>query len=97
MFRTLSDPASATVTILIDGVPTPALPGETVAAVLLRQAEPWARAEADGTRRAPYCLAGACFECRARVDGAPSVRTCQVTVREGMRVERQSGLPEIGQ
>jgi hypothetical protein len=38
MFRKLHDPNS-NITIEIDGVPTSAEPGDTVAAVLLRQAE----------------------------------------------------------
>jgi hypothetical protein len=96
MFRPLADPASATVTLSIDGTAVCAWPGETVASVLLRQPASWASRDATGVPRAPYCLAGACFECRATVDDQPGLRTCQVTVREGMRVAREHGLPVIG-
>ena len=99
MFRTLPDRQTPTVTIFLDGHPVTAQAGENVAAVLLREAEPWARTTAEteraGTdghpaeRRGPYCLMGVCFDCRASVDGEPSTQTCQVSVREGMRVERE--------
>jgi len=34
-------------------------------------------------------MMGVCFDCLAIVDGVASTQTCQVTVRDGMRVERQ--------
>jgi len=86
MFRKLHEP-SAAVTIHIGDRPVAAEAGETVAAVLLRQAEPWARvAPVSGTPRAPYCLVGVCFDCLAEVEGLGAVQTCLVPVREGMRV-----------
>jgi sarcosine oxidase subunit alpha len=39
-----------------------------------------------GEPRAPLCGMGICMECRATVDGVAHVRTCQVTVKDGMRV-----------
>lgn len=96
MFRTLLEP-DQTVTIHIDGVAVEAQPGETVAAVLLRQPEIWTRqSPISGARRAPYCMMGVCFECLAEVDAAGSVQTCMTIVREGMRVRRQLGRPEFG-
>lgn len=95
MFRKLHDPNS-NITIEIDGVPTSAEPGDTVAAVLLRQAENWSRlTPVSGTRRAPYCMMGVCFECLAEVDGVSSVQTCLKAVCDGMKVARQRGKPEI--
>lgn len=91
MFRKLREPGRERVTILIDGVPCIADPDETVAAVLLRQTEPWSKiALISKTRRAPYCMMGACFECLAEVDGVPSVQTCLKPVVDGMRVVRQT-------
>lgn len=46
-----------------------------------------------GTRRAPYCMMGVCFECLAEVDGQGSTQTCLVIVRDGMQVRRQRGRP----
>jgi len=97
MFRKLPDPAEKSVTVFIDGTPVAAAEGETAAAVLLRQAEPWAHAAAiSGARRAPYCMMGVCFDCLAVVDGVGSVQTCLTEVRDGMRIERQAARPDVG-
>lgn len=92
MFRKLHDPGPAAVTITIDGAEVAAEVGESVASVLLRQAQPWARTTpVSGSRRAPYCLMGVCFDCLAEVDGVASVQTCLTPVKAGMRVARQQG------
>jgi predicted molibdopterin-dependent oxidoreductase YjgC len=94
MFRKLPDPQEKAVTVFIDGAAAAAAEGETVAAVLLRQAEPWARATPiSGAHRAPYCMMGVCFDCLAVVDGIASVQTCLTPVRDGMRIERQIAGP----
>lgn len=93
MYRKLpSVPADAGVTVSIDGVSVRAESGETVAAVLLRQANPTSRTTPrSGSPRAPYCMMGVCFECLAIVDGVPSTQTCLTLVHDGMSVERQYG------
>ena len=97
MFRKLHEPNSGGVTIEIDGIPTVAEIGESVAAVLLRQPEAWSRlTPVSGSKRAPYCMMGVCFDCLAEVDGVASVQTCLKSVREGMRVARQIGKRRIG-
>ena len=45
----------------------------------------------NGEPRAPYCMMGVCFECLLLIDGEASQQGCMVTVREGMRIERQEG------
>jgi hypothetical protein len=45
----------------------------------------------NGEPRAPYCMMGVCFECLLVIDGEPSQQGCMVTVRPGMRIERQDG------
>lgn len=96
MFRKLHDPPCGAVKIQIDGVSVIAEPGESVAAVLLRQADPWSRlTPITQSRRAPYCMMGVCFECLAEVDGIKSVQTCLLPVCEGMRVIRQIGRRRI--
>jgi hypothetical protein len=91
MFRKLHEP-DPDITIEIDGVPAAAETGETVAAVLLRQPEPWSRlTPVTQSKRAPYCMMGVCFECLAEVDGVASVQTCLKPVCHGMRVARQIG------
>jgi hypothetical protein len=97
MFRKLHEPEAGALTIDIDGVPATAEPGESVAAVLLRQAEPWSRlTPVSQSKRAPYCMMGVCFDCLAEVDGIASVQTCLRPVCDGMRVARQIGKRTIG-
>jgi predicted molibdopterin-dependent oxidoreductase YjgC len=92
MFRKINDAGCPLLTLTIDGQPVTAELGETVAAVLLRQQAPASRSTpVQGSPRAPYCMMGVCFDCLTIVDGAASTQSCLVTVREGMRVERQFG------
>ncbi|OZI34684.1 (2Fe-2S)-binding protein [Bordetella genomosp. 10] len=96
MFRKLHEPGAQTLTVYIDGQPAAAEPGETVAAVLLRQDAPASRTTpVRESPRAPYCMMGVCFDCLAIVDGVASTQTCLVTVREGMRVQRQFGKRSV--
>ena len=91
MFRKLHEPDPGKLTIEIDGVPAVAEPGESVAAVLLRQAEAWSRlTPVTHSKRAPYCMMGVCFDCLAEVDGVGSIQTCLRPVSNGMRVVRQN-------
>ena len=96
MFRKLDQDTGSSLTVHVDGHPVIAIAGESVAAVLLRQAPFWARTTpVSGARRAPYCMMGVCFDCLAVVDGVSSVQTCLAPVREGMRIERQQGRPDV--
>ena len=97
MFRKLHEPGAGALTIDIDGAPTAAEQGDTVAAVLLRQPEPWSRlTPVSLSKRAPYCMMGVCFECLAEVDGVSGVQTCLKPVCDGMRVRRQTRRRRIG-
>jgi len=97
MFQKLHEPPSAQkLVVYIDGAPVDAERGESVAAVILRQRPLWSRTTAvTQARRAPYCMAGVCFDCLAIVDGVASVQTCLTEVRPGMRIERQRGRREL--
>ena len=96
MFRKLPEPGAPSLTLTIDGVSVRATPGETVAAVLLRQEAPASRTTpVKESPRAPYCMMGVCFDCLAIVDGVASTQTCLVAVREGMRVQRQYGKRSV--
>lgn len=96
MFRKLHEPAAGKFTIYIDGAPAMAEAGESVAAVLLRQADPSSRkSPVTQSKRAPYCMMGVCFDCLAEVDGVASVQTCLKPVSAGMRVARQIGKRKI--
>ncbi len=96
MFRKLHESGAASLTLTIDGQPVQAEPGESVAAVLLRQDTPASRSTpVNESPRAPYCMMGVCFECLAIIDGVASTQACMVPVREGMRVERQHGKRSV--
>ena len=96
MFRKLHEVNAGTLVLTIDGVSVSAEPGETVAAVMLRQVEPWSRlTPVTRSKRAPYCMMGVCFDCLAEVDGVASVQTCLKLVSNGMRVARQTSVRRI--
>lgn len=96
MFKQLADSGAAALTLYIDGEAVVARAGETVAAVLLRQALPVARlTPVNENARAPYCMMGVCFDCLTTIDGMASSQACMVTVKEGMQVERQHGKRSI--
>lgn len=74
------------VSLIVDGMPVD-VPGRiSVAAALLSLDHPFRRS-LSGQRRAPLCGMGVCFECRVRIDDIAQQRACQITVREGMRVD----------
>jgi D-hydroxyproline dehydrogenase subunit gamma len=92
MFRKLHELGPEAVTVFIDGRSVAAEPGESVAAVLLRQAEGWSRTTSvSESPRAPFCMMGVCFECLIEVDGEGSVQGCLRRVRDGMSIARQQG------
>lgn len=96
MFRQLFDSSAPALTLYIDGQAVQAQPGETVAAVMLRQDSPITRTTPVlGSPRAPYCMMGVCFECLAIVDGIASTQTCMMPVKAGMQVQRQYGKRSI--
>lgn len=45
--------------------------------------------------RGLFCMTGACANCMVRIDGVPNLRACQTQLKEGMRVERQNGIPSV--
>jgi hypothetical protein len=98
MFRKLPEFPGGVLIIYIDGQPVEAGPGESVAAVLLRQEKPWSRLTPDTrTRRAPYCMMGVCFECVADLEGGRSIQTCLVPAREGLRIVRRRGQRSLNE
>ena len=80
------------VEILLDGAPTEAYEGETVAAVLLARGELATRRTVKGEPRGIFCGMGVCFDCLVVVDGVPNTRACMTWVRHGLEVSRQDGL-----
>jgi len=79
------------VTVTIDGRPTTAHVGETVAAVLFAEGAVRTRTTVGGSPRGVFCGMGVCFDCLVVVDGVPNTRACMTWVRDGMQVSRQDG------
>ena len=98
MFRKLPEFPAEALTLYIDGEPVEAGSGESVAAVLLRQEEPWSRLTPDTrSRRAPYCMMGVCFECVAEMESGRSVQTCLTPARDGLRIVRRLGKRSLSE
>jgi sarcosine oxidase subunit alpha len=80
----------------LDGRSLPAFDGDTVAsAMAAAKVVVTARSFKYHRRRGLFCMTGACASCMVRVDGVPNVQACRTAVKEGMRVERQNGLPNV--
>jgi sarcosine oxidase subunit alpha len=80
-------------TISLDGERIPARAGESVAAALVAAGRATvARSPKYHRPRGPFCLAGSCSQCLARVDGLPNQRICRTPCREGLTVESQNAL-----
>ena len=98
MFRKLPEFPGQALTIYVDGQPVEAGPGESVAAVLLRQEAPWSRlTPQSGSPRAPYCMGGVCFECVVEMEEGRSIQTCLTPVREGLRIVRLLGKRSVNE
>jgi len=96
MFKLISTQQAGSLTIYIDGQPCQVPAGISVAAgILLNNALPSRTTAVSGAPRAPFCMMGVCFDCLMEIDGQANQRACQITVAEGMRVNKQlsSGRP----
>lgn len=84
------------VTVYVDGKPVSVAANESAAAAALQAGLGYTRSSPiTNEKRAPYCMMGVCFECLMVIDGMPSRQACMVTVRPGMRIERQLGPREL--
>ena len=96
MFRRLPDTGKDLVVITIEGRKIQVPATDSVAAAMLAAGFGYSRTTpVGGSRRAPYCLIGACFECLVEIDGIPNQQSCQVQVREGMDIKLQRGARVI--
>lgn len=84
------------VMITLDGMPVEAFEGDSVAAAILCVEPSYTRlTPVRGSRRAPYCMMGICFECLMEIDGVPNRQACMVQVHDGMAVRRQLHEPSF--
>jgi predicted molibdopterin-dependent oxidoreductase YjgC len=93
----LTRPGAGELTIWFDGRAIPAAAADSVAVALLAAGVSTLRSTTvSASRRGPYCMMGACFECLAIVDGRGNVQTCMIPVRDGMVVRTQDGARGLG-
>ena len=80
------------ISVVINGQPSTACEGETVATVLLAEGQLNTRISAvQKEARGIFCGIGNCFECRVTIDDVPNVRSCITYVEEGMHIETGRG------
>jgi len=66
--------------------------GETIAAALAANGiRLFRHAEKTGRPRGFFCAVGKCASCLMVVDGRPNTMVCMEPLREGVKVERQTG------
>lgn len=70
--------------------------GETIAAALAANGVRLFRhTEKTGRPRGFFCAVGKCASCLMVVDGQPNVMVCMEPLREGVKVERQTGRGKL--
>jgi predicted molibdopterin-dependent oxidoreductase YjgC len=78
--------------ITFDGRPLPALPGQSVAAVLWAAGVlTWRTTRVGGRPRGAFCGIGHCYDCLVTVNGRPNRRACLVAACPGDAVTTQEG------
>lgn len=84
------------VEVRLDGRSVLAVPGTSVASLLLEQnILAWRYNLVTGELRGPFCGMGICFECELTVDGRRAVRACGEPVRAGMVIETELGAARV--
>ncbi len=79
--------------IEVDGIPTSAHQGETVASVMLASGSQALRnTRKEGRPRGLFCGIGVCYDCLVVVDGRANVRACMTRAVPGMKVRTQQGI-----
>ncbi|MGW7355126.1 (2Fe-2S)-binding protein [Streptomyces sp. NPDC054802] len=78
--------------ITFDGRTIPALPGQSVAAVLWSAGVlAWRTTRRGGRPSGAFCGIGHCYDCLAVINGRPNRRACLAPARPGDTVTTQEG------
>lgn len=89
-------PPPASFTVTVDGQPVDALPGQTVAAVLLSAGRRVTRrTRVAGRPRGVFCGIGFCLDCLVVCNGEPGVRSCLRPAAPGDVILTQDGAGEV--
>jgi predicted molibdopterin-dependent oxidoreductase YjgC len=73
-------------TIHVDGVPITAKEGDTLMVAILAAHDSLRTSEFDETRRAGFCLMGACQDCWVWTEEGDRLRSCSTPVSEGLKI-----------
>lgn len=88
--------ALAPVVVTINGQAVRCRAGDSVAAALLAAGLNECRDTAvKDLPRGPFCLMGICYDCLVMIDDQPNQQGCMISVRSGMKIERQQGAREV--
>ena len=89
-------PSAEPFTVTVDGQPVDALPGQTIAAVLLSAGRRVTRrTRVSGRPRGLFCGIGFCFDCLVVCNGEPGVRACLRPAAPGDVVVTEDGAGEV--
>ena len=80
---------AAPIEITVDGTPTLAYEGESLATALLAAGHAGFSRDAAGRLRSPFCNMGVCFDCLVSIESAGTrrrVRACLTAATAGLRV-----------
>ncbi|MDX2315947.1 MAG: (2Fe-2S)-binding protein [Gammaproteobacteria bacterium] len=95
--RRLSHDGSKQLRVTFEGEELLAHPNDTVAAALLATGQwQFRTTPVSEAPRGPFCMMGVCFECLVEIDGVANRQACMTEVRDGMRINRQSGANHMG-
>jgi D-hydroxyproline dehydrogenase subunit gamma len=90
VFQRRPDGAPADVAVTVEGYLVHVSAGASAAAAVLAAGFRSIReTPVAGSKRAPYCMMGVCFDCLAEINGVPNQQSCMVEVQEGMQIRRQ--------
>ncbi|MCP4074715.1 MAG: (2Fe-2S)-binding protein [Gammaproteobacteria bacterium] len=96
MFKLIDKGIPLTVEIILDGKAELVPENITVAAAaLFCGLESVRKTPVSGSNRLPLCMMGVCYECLMKINGQANQRGCQILVKPGMVIERQSGAAEL--
>ncbi|MCK5829639.1 MAG: (2Fe-2S)-binding protein [Methylococcales bacterium] len=96
MFKQLPNDQLEMVDILLNGEKIQVPLGTNVAAMTLSQGQRYTRTTSlSGSKRAPFCMMGVCYECLMVIDGIANQRSCVTYVKQGMQIETQQGVGSL--
>ncbi|MCK5355064.1 MAG: (2Fe-2S)-binding protein [Methyloprofundus sp.] len=97
MFKQLSSNQIEMVKVFLNGRPLQVPKGISVAAVALSQNLSFTRTTpVTGSKRAPFCMMGACYDCLMIINGKANQQACATYVQDGMQIDIQQGVgPEM--